>query len=281
MTAAEAAAPAPASTPDRIAPPGRAAALRRIALLTLPGVALTAGCFFSPDIVREQRYPAATEFTGPVQVLAVAPFQAALGKGRSEEEAEAAVGVSGSERGALAGAERTPERTYGGPGRAAVGDEEAAAGMPAADVAALVARQVTEALAGRGAEVHAPEDVQRALGIEQPAAVRLDPEEAARQVAARLGADALLVGRVDRFRQRQGEALGAERPASVSFSVQLYSAPGGRLLWSGLFDETQEPLSANLFKTARYPGGGTRWLRVEELSRWGAENVAKSMPFLP
>jgi hypothetical protein len=41
---------------------------------------------------------------------------------------------------------------------------------------------------------------------------------------------------------------------------------------------TQAPISANLFNMGRYPGGGTRWLTAEELSKWGADGVADAFP---
>ena len=34
----------------------------------------------------------------------------------------------------------------------------------------------------------------------------------------------------------------------------------------------------SFFNVFRYPGGGTRWLTAEELSQWGASEVAQAMP---
>ena len=80
---------------------------------------------------------------------------------------------------------------------------------------------------------------------------------------------------MQRYRERTGEAFGTSRPASVSYRVTLYSAPEGTRLWIGQFDETQKPLSANVFNARRYPGGGTRWLTAGELTRWGAGEIAR------
>ncbi len=60
--------------------------------------------------------------------------------------------------------------------------------------------------------------------------------------------------------------------------MTLFDAPAATRLWSATFDETQQPMSTNLFNLGRYPGGGTRWLTAEELSKWGAEGVASSFP---
>ncbi len=75
--------------------------------------------------------------------------------------------------------------------------------------------------------------------------------------------------------------MGASRPASVSFRVTLYEAPSGFKLWSARFDETQRPLSDNLFNARRYPGGGSRWLTSTELVKWGAREVAGALANRP
>lgn len=147
--------------------------------------------------------------------------------------------------------------------------------------AALVARDLAEALAARGVGVVPPEDMQLALGLSDAALVTLDPVSTAAVAHAQFGADAVLLGVTTRFREREGEALGSRRPASVRFEVVVHSAPAGEKLWSAAFDETQLALSANVLRTRHYPGGGTRWLSADELARWGAERVASAYPFSP
>lgn len=144
--------------------------------------------------------------------------------------------------------------------------------------AELVARQVAEELMARRREIVAPEDVGQLLRAEAASPETLTPVRLARLVAERFGADALLMGAVHRFRDRRGAAAGALAPASVGFEVTLFAAPGGERLWRGLFDETQAALFENVLNAARYPGGGSRWLTAEELSRWGAEEVASALP---
>ena len=148
---------------------------------------------------------------------------------------------------------------------------------PEASGAPVVARQVAEAIAAHGVSVIPPQDVARALQSAGVAA-GAKPDQIAAVTQQKFGASLLLTGQVSRYRDRQGENLGVSSPASVGFSVTLYQAPGAAKLWSGSFDETQEPMSANLFNMGRYPGGGTRWLTAEELSKWGADGVADVFP---
>jgi hypothetical protein len=143
--------------------------------------------------------------------------------------------------------------------------------------AQLVERFVSEAIQAHGVTVVPAGDVRTALRIDETTA--LPPLGIVSQVAAReFGAQAVLHGTVYRLRERTGEALAAAQPASVWFEVTLIGAPGGQRLWTAVFNETQQPLNENLLNARRYPGGGTRWLRAEELARWGAQEVARGLP---
>jgi hypothetical protein len=141
----------------------------------------------------------------------------------------------------------------------------------AADAAALVSRHLAEALATRGIEVVAPEDVS---DVDTGAGVT----ELATVVARQFGADALLVGEITRWVEREGAALGSQRPAAVGIRVTLHAAPAGERLWQGEFDRTQQPLLENVLLTPRYPGGGTRWLSASEFAHFAADELAAAMP---
>jgi hypothetical protein len=153
-------------------------------------------------------------------------------------------------------------------------------GSPAlrTDAAPLVAGYVAEAFGARGLDVVAPTDVAQGLGLYEAAPGARDPRQVAQAAHQKFGAQSVALGRVARFRERAGEALGSTSPASASFEVKLYAAPAGNLLWAGVFDETQVALGANVLQASRYPGGGTRWLTVEELARWGAGQLATRVP---
>jgi hypothetical protein len=144
-------------------------------------------------------------------------------------------------------------------------------------IAALVTAFVGDALAARGIPVVPASDLAQALGEASGGVPVRDAERAARVAAEAFGATSVVTGAVLRYREREGEALGASRPASVAFEVSLHEAPTGFRLWTSRFDETQQPLSENLFNARRYPGGGTRWLTAGELARWGAGEVATAL----
>ena len=100
------------------------------------------------------------------------------------------------------------------------------------------------------------------------------PEDVVRFIAQQTSADALLCGKLFRFRQRQGNAFSIKSPASVAFILVLYDGKTGKELWREVFDETQKPLSENLLNLSLY--GKIAWLTAEELAQRGLHRIIKS-----
>lgn len=211
--------------------------------------ALTLGC--AVETVHQRAYPRLEEGIDPISRVAIAPLGTAgeLAHAARRVEIEASVTVG------------TPPRETG---------------VTPAEATALVGRYLSEALGRIGVDVTTHEDLGRALS-DAGVTGSLAPREVARVASERFGAQAVAIGTVSRYKERVGGAQEGGA-ASVWFEVALYTAPQGEKLWSGVFNETQQPLSQNVLVASRYPGGGSRWLSVEELARWGAEQTASSMP---
>jgi hypothetical protein len=148
----------------------------------------------------------------------------------------------------------------------------------AAEAADLASRFLTEALAARGVSVVAPSDVVVAFEGAGQVLPRGDAVAVARLVAERFGATGVLLGKLHRYREREGGAAGATRPASVAFEVELHAAPDAKRVFGARFDQTQPAFSADPLTARQYPGGGTRWLSAAELARFGAEQVVAALP---
>jgi hypothetical protein len=97
------------------------------------------------------------------------------------------------------------------------------------------------------------------------------------KLGAQVQASHVLVGTVQRYRQLKGTAYGADQPASVAFSVYLQDTAAGQIVWSGLFDKTQQSLAENLLDAPAFFKNGAKWLTAEELTRGCAENMAKKL----
>jgi len=111
-------------------------------------------------------------------------------------------------------------------------------------------------------------------GVPAPSSDR----EAVTWMGRRLGADAVIVGHIFRFRERQGSRLAAETPASVAFYVQMVLSDSGRILWNGSADETQAPLSDNLFQIGKFIQRQGRWITAREMANAALSRIFESLP---
>jgi hypothetical protein len=94
-----------------------------------------------------------------------------------------------------------------------------------------------------------------------------------RQVGEMVFADAVMVGRLQRFRERVGDDWGVKSPASVAFVLDLVDVRRGDVIWSARFDETQKPLSENIFALGDISQRGVRWLSAEQLTMDGVKKA--------
>jgi hypothetical protein len=151
-------------------------------------------------------------------------------------------------------------------------------GVSGVEAAELVSRFLAEAIEERGVEVIPASDTSLAIQGASESVSLSDPGSVAALAARKFGATAIVLGEVTRYREREGGAGGAFRPASVGFVLTLYSAPEALRVWSARFDETQQSMSANVARARKYPGRGTRWLTAAELARWGIDNAIEAVP---
>ena len=94
----------------------------------------------------------------------------------------------------------------------------------------------------------------------------------------RAEADAVLVGHIFRFKERNGNRASVESPASVSFDLHLIRVDSGRIVWTGNFDQTQRPLSENLLELGSFIKRGASWVTAEELAIGGLEDILRRFP---
>lgn len=93
-----------------------------------------------------------------------------------------------------------------------------------------------------------------------------------------VGADAVLVSYVYRYKERVGTSYSVKSPASAAFDLHLVSVKRGVILWKGGFDGTQKSLSENVLDIRRFFKGGAKWLTVDEWASQGLEQTMKTFP---
>jgi hypothetical protein len=86
-------------------------------------------------------------------------------------------------------------------------------------------------------------------------------------------ADAVLIGYLYRWREREGSDFGVTSPASVAFELYLIRPYDGAILWKGRFDKTQRSLSENILDVQTFLKSGGKWLRAKRLALLGLEGL--------
>lgn len=98
----------------------------------------------------------------------------------------------------------------------------------------------------------------------------------ARSIARQRGADAVLICTLYRFVEREGGSYAIDQPASVSFEFRLVATDSGLTLCSGSFDETQKPLSDDLFNFKDAAHRGFKWITAQDLLQEGIQEKFKN-----
>jgi hypothetical protein len=93
------------------------------------------------------------------------------------------------------------------------------------------------------------------------------------QNGRRLGADAVFAGHVYRFQERVGGGFSAQSPASVAFDIYLIDCRQARVLWSAVYNYTQQALSDNLGGLGNFFRRGGRWVTAEELATAAMDHI--------
>jgi hypothetical protein len=98
-----------------------------------------------------------------------------------------------------------------------------------------------------------------------------------RKIGELVYADAVLTGRVLRYRERVGSEIGVKSPASVAFTLDLIDVQRGDVVWSARFDETQKGLSDNILALGDIRERGIRWLTAEQLAQDGVRKMVNQL----
>jgi len=137
------------------------------------------------------------------------------------------------------------------------------------EAAAVVTTRFLQAMTQASSfEIVPPDEAVRVPGVLGPAGGEL--------LRRQFGADAILTGVVRRYVERTGGPGGTNQPAAVWFQLEL-RAPGGVLLWSGVYNETQRALSEDLGSLGRAWQRGFRWVTAADLAVYGANRLALAL----
>jgi hypothetical protein len=98
--------------------------------------------------------------------------------------------------------------------------------------------------------------------------------ERVRAVGSRLEVDAVLVGLVRTYREREGSKFGATG-AMVGMEIHLVDSKTGVVLWTGEYFEEQKPLTEDF--VGFFEHGGT-FVTADVLAKNGLRKLMKELP---
>ncbi|MBU0730856.1 MAG: hypothetical protein KKA70_14050 [Proteobacteria bacterium] len=100
------------------------------------------------------------------------------------------------------------------------------------------------------------------------------------EIGKQSAADAVLIVTLLRFNERLGSDYSTGQPATVAFQYELFHTETGRSLCAGMFEETQQSLSENLFTLSDAAKRGFKWITAEALAREGIQKKFSGCPYL-
>jgi hypothetical protein len=156
------------------------------------------------------------------------------------------------------------------PRRAAIPSAPAESKNPERDAPEILARIVYSVMSAMpNWQIVSDSEVRE---ISQPLA-GMSEAERMRRLGEMVYADAVIIPRVRRYRERVGDEWGAKSPASVAFVLDLVDVRRGDVIWSATYDETQKSLSENIFALGDIGTRGVRWLSAEQLAQEGVKKA--------
>lgn len=102
----------------------------------------------------------------------------------------------------------------------------------------------------------------------------------AKLVAQKLQSEGALIVNVSRFRERIGNNRSVSSPAAATFDYKLINSTSGAILCSGVFEETQQALSENLFNFSKVSRRGFKWITAEQLAQEGLSDKFSECSYL-
>jgi TolB-like protein len=97
------------------------------------------------------------------------------------------------------------------------------------------------------------------------------------EIGLTLKADAVIFGHLYRYEKRVGKTFSVEKPASLRFDLQLIQVHSGRMIWWDDFDETQKPLSENLFLLGTFLKRRGRWITAKEMAQGAIDDMLRGL----
>jgi len=100
------------------------------------------------------------------------------------------------------------------------------------------------------------------------------------EIGRAVGAEAVMIWGLERYKERSGGDYGVQAPASVAFQYRLIHTESGRTLCSVSFEETQQSATDNLLAFNALAKRGFKWVPASVLLREGVSKKLAECDYL-
>jgi len=104
-----------------------------------------------------------------------------------------------------------------------------------------------------------------------------DLKQNAAELGHRVGADGVLYGVIEDYKERVGSDYAAASPASVAFTLYLLDMKSGQVIWSAHFAKSQKALTENVFDVVAFVQNSGRWVRAHEIAAQGVDESIENL----
>jgi hypothetical protein len=120
-----------------------------------------------------------------------------------------------------------------------------------------------------GWEVVSQDDVDNAMQ-QLPPTTLANMDQNALALGRKVGADGVLYGTVNLYRERVGYDYAAQTPAAVAFTLNFADENSKQIVWSAKFAKEQKALTQNIFDLQNFLSNKARWVRAQDIASEGA-----------
>jgi hypothetical protein len=153
------------------------------------------------------------------------------------------------------------------------GDAFAAREVPRSGVVHMTDRLVERVSESGRYDIVSPSQAEGVMAGLMSARPAMSEIEIFNMTGRAFSADAVLVGYLYRWEEREGRDYAVKRPASVAFELYLIRPADGAVLWKDRFDMKQKSLSENLLEMETFLKGRGKWMTAEQLADLGLDRV--------
>lgn len=140
----------------------------------------------------------------------------------------------------------------------------------------ITAELVTQMSLDAGWTVVPDSDVEDAMN-KLPPTTSANLQQNAIALGIAVSADAVIYGKVEKYKERVGVDYAAASPAAVSFTLYFLDMNTRQVVWTAQFEKTQKALTENVLDLVGFFQNQGRWVRAHEIAMEGVQEAVADL----